>query len=150
LGWHFGDINVTVTLNLDHTTAKIDVLCGPDAMAICVVSKRTDQHKFFCQQKHRKVIRWWRKDKTQHKNTWFVGGEKRFLACFVFESFMKLLRKNRRNRKKRKKESWDSCRWWVMWEKFWCWISTIEVCSLLYLMVNINFFMVGNNFPFPY
>jgi len=35
--WHFGDINVIVTLNLDHTTVKIDVLCGSDAMAICVV-----------------------------------------------------------------------------------------------------------------
>jgi len=37
MGWHFGDINVTMTLNLNHTTVKIDVLCGPDTMTICVV-----------------------------------------------------------------------------------------------------------------
>jgi len=73
-------------------------------------SKRTDQRKKNWQQKHLKVIRWWRKEKTQHKNTWFVGGEKLFLACFVLESFMKLLRKNRRNRKERKKESLDNWR----------------------------------------
>jgi len=26
-----------VPLNLGHTKAKIDVLCGPDAMTMCVV-----------------------------------------------------------------------------------------------------------------
>jgi len=83
------------------------------------LSKRTDQHKFFCQQKHGKVIKWWRKDKTQHKNTWFVGGEKRFLAWFVFESFMMLLIKNHRHRKERKKESWwdSAVNGGSMWKK---------------------------------
>jgi len=83
------------------------------------LSKRTDQHKFFCQQKHRKVIHRWRKDKTKHKNTWFVGEEKLILACFVFENFMKLLRKNHRHRNESKKESWDSCNLhvWVNVEK---------------------------------
>jgi len=40
LGQHFGVINGTVPLNLGHTKAKIDVLCGPDAMAMCVVWPR--------------------------------------------------------------------------------------------------------------
>ena len=39
-GQHFGAINGTVPLNLGHTKAKIDVLCGLDAMAMCVVWPR--------------------------------------------------------------------------------------------------------------
>ena len=36
-GQHFGAINDTVPLNLGHTKAKIDVLCGPDTMTMYVV-----------------------------------------------------------------------------------------------------------------
>jgi len=39
-GQHFGVINGTVPLNLGHTKAKIDVLCGLDAMTMCVVWPR--------------------------------------------------------------------------------------------------------------